>query len=100
MYIEPTSSQPNQHETIGASPTSQSSVPTKRREPQRVRARAPRISLEQSGRLRASNLLAVLGISHSTLYTGLKIGRYPKPDGRDGKMPFWHTQTIREFLKP
>jgi hypothetical protein len=66
--------------------------------------RAPVISLDQPGRLRVANLLAILGISHATLYAGLKpkpgetTTRYPKPDGRDGKFPYWKTSTLREFL--
>jgi hypothetical protein len=43
-------------------------------------------------------LLALLALSHSTLYQGLKTGRYPAPDGRDGRFPFWRTETIRSFL--
>ena len=60
--------------------------------------KAPIISLDQPGRLRVANLMAVFGISHATLYAGLKTGRYPEPDGRDGKFPFWNTSTIRDFL--
>jgi predicted DNA-binding transcriptional regulator AlpA len=66
--------------------------------------KAPIISLDQPGRLRVANILAILGISHATLYAGLKpkpgqtTTRYPKPDGRDGKFPYWKTSTIRAFL--
>ena len=58
-----------------------------------TRPRAPVIGLDQPGRLRVAHLLAILGISHATLYAGLKTGRYPKPDGRDGKFPFWKTES-------
>ena len=64
-----------------------------------TRPRQPEISLEQTGRLRVANLLAILNVSHSTLYAGLKSGRYPSPDGRDGSFPFWRTSTIRAFLE-
>ena len=64
-----------------------------------TRPQAPFIDISQPGRLRVSNLLCLLGVSHSTLYAGLKTGRYPKPDGYDGKMPFWRTETIRTFLQ-
>ena len=47
---------------------------------------------------RCAHVLAILGISHATLYAGLKTGRYPKPDGKDGKFPWWRTSTIRAFL--
>ena len=60
--------------------------------------KAPVISLDQPGRLRVANLLAVFGISHSTLYAGLKTGRYPLKDGKDGKFPYWNTATIKAFL--
>lgn len=64
-----------------------------------TRPRMPTISLEETGRLRVANLLAILNISHATLYAGLKTGRYPSPDGRDGSFPFWRTSTIRAFLE-
>lgn len=63
-----------------------------------TRPRQPEISLEQTGRLRVANMLAILNISHSTLYAGLKSGRYPSPDGQDGSFPYWMTSTIRNFL--
>lgn len=63
-----------------------------------TRPRRPEISLDEAGRLRVANLLALLNISHATLYAGLKTGRYPSPDGRDGSFPFWNTSTIREYL--
>jgi hypothetical protein len=66
--------------------------------------KAPIISIDQPGRLRVAHLLAIFGIAHATLYAGLKpkpgetTTRYPKPDGRDGKFPYWKTGTIRAFL--
>ena len=60
--------------------------------------KAPVISLDQQGRLRVAHLLAILGCSHSHFYAGLKTGRYPLPDGRDGKFPWWRTSTIKAFL--
>ena len=64
-----------------------------------TKAKPPIIDIYQPGRLRVSNLLALFCISHSTLYAGLKNGRYPKPDGKDGSMPFWKTETIRALLE-
>lgn len=67
--------------------------------------KCPAIRLDQAGRLRVAHVLAILGISHSTLYSGLKSKdgvtppRYPQPDGRDGKLPYWHTSTIKAFLE-
>lgn len=63
-----------------------------------TKAAAPTIALDQPGRLRVAHLLSILGISHSTLYAGLKRKRYPKPDGMDGRMPYWNTETVRNFL--
>lgn len=63
-----------------------------------TRAVAPTISLDQPGRLRVAHVLALLSISHSTLYAGMRMHRYPRPDGFDGKLPFWNTETIRDFL--
>lgn len=65
----------------------------------RIQARAPNISLDQPGRLRVVNVMALLCVSHATLYKGMKAGRYPQPDGYDGARPYWKTATIREFLK-
>lgn len=63
-----------------------------------TRPKAPIISLDQPGRLRVANIMAILGISHSTLYSGMATGRYPKHDGVDGRFPYWKTETIRSFL--
>jgi predicted DNA-binding transcriptional regulator AlpA len=64
-----------------------------------TRPQAPIIDLNQPGRLRVAHVMSLLGISHATLYAGLKTGRYPAPDGRDGRIPFWRTERIRNFLK-
>ncbi len=63
-----------------------------------VQPRSPVIDLNGPGRLRTANILAIFGISHSTLYVRLKSNAFPAPDGRDGKMLFWNTQTIRPLL--
>ena len=64
-----------------------------------TRAKAPIISLDQPGRLRVAHLLSLLSVCHTTLYVGIKSGRYPKPDGVDGKIPYWNTGTIKLFLQ-
>lgn len=84
--------------------TSTSTVETARnadhtRKSGHTRPQAPAISLDQPGRLRVAHVLAILGIGHSTLYAGMRVGRYPKPDGRDGAIPYWNTETIRLFLQ-
>lgn len=63
-----------------------------------TRAKDTLINIERPGRLRVANLLALLNVSHSTLYAGIKSGRYPVPDGKDGKLPYWYTATIRPLL--
>jgi hypothetical protein len=57
------------------------------------------ISLHQPGRLRVGHLMNLLSISHATLYARLLTGAIPKPDGKDGKRPFWKTSTVRSLLE-
>lgn len=63
--------------------------------------RRPLISLDEPGRLRVGNLLVIFNISHTKLYADLprkgSPGRYPAPDGNDGR-PYWNTSTIKSFL--
>ena len=63
-----------------------------------VRPEPPTMSLDIEARLRVKQILGYLGISHSTLYAGIRNGRYPKPDGYDGRMPYWYSSTIKRFL--
>lgn len=63
-----------------------------------TKAKSPLIDMNQNGRYRVCNLMAIFNVSHSTLYAGFKSGRYPKADGYDGRMPFWNTKTILLFL--
>jgi len=62
-------------------------------------ARAPLISLNQTGWLYVANLMALYGVSHSTIYKRVNAGAYPKPDGRDGTRPYWKTETIKKHLE-
>lgn len=64
-----------------------------------VLPRSPVIDLNGLGRLRTAHVLALCGISHSTLYVRLKKRAFPSPDGVDGGMNYWNTKTIREFLQ-
>ncbi len=59
----------------------------------------PPFSLDIPARVRVKHWLALVSVSHSTFYEGLKTGRYPKPDGYDGKFPYWRTITVRKFLE-
>jgi predicted DNA-binding transcriptional regulator AlpA len=64
-----------------------------------TRPEVPPFSLDVPARVRVKHWLALLSVSHSTFYEGMKTGRYPKPDGYDGKFPYWRTSTAREFLE-
>ncbi len=60
---------------------------------------APVISLDQPGRLRVAHLLALFSVSRATFYVRLNAGMYPKPDGHDGRFPFWKTSSVKAFLE-
>jgi len=59
----------------------------------------PIIALDQPGRLRFANLMALFGLSHQSVYSRIKKGLIPPPDGYDGKLPYWYTATIRPLLE-
>jgi len=63
-----------------------------------TRPRPLTISLDQPGWLYTSDLLGIFRVSHSTFDKGVKSGRFPPPDGRDGRRPIWKTETIKAFL--
>lgn len=56
------------------------------------------VNLNQPGRLRIKHLLALFSVSRASFYNGMKDGRYPKPDGTDGR-PYWKTETVRAALE-
>lgn len=64
-----------------------------------VQPRQPIIDLNHPGRLRTAHVLALCGISHSTLYARLKAGTFPQPDGKDGGLNYWNTLTIKTYLE-
>ncbi|NYH13542.1 helix-turn-helix transcriptional regulator [Paraburkholderia bryophila] len=57
------------------------------------------INLDSDERLRIIDVLQVLKVSKSTFFDGIKSGRYPAADGRDGRMPFWRTSTIKPYAR-
>lgn len=65
--------------------------------------RAPRkpvvIDIARPGRMRARDIVQLLNISMATWYAGLKTGRYPPADGRDGQFVYWLTETIRPLVE-
>lgn len=58
----------------------------------------PPKSLDQPGWLRVDDVIAFFAVSRTTLYNGIHIGRYPPPDGKDGRRPYWKTETIKRWL--
>jgi predicted DNA-binding transcriptional regulator AlpA len=64
-----------------------------------VLPRPPVIDINNPGRLRSSHVLALCGFSHSTLYSRMKTGDFPAPDGKDGGLNFWNTWTIKTYLE-
>lgn len=54
--------------------------------------------LRLPGRLKACEVIAVLRISKTAFFEGIKTGRYPAADTREGRIPYWYAQTIRPFV--
>ena len=54
--------------------------------------------INQPGRLRVGHLQTLLSLSHSGVYARIEKGEVPKPDGKDGKRPYWFTETIRPLV--
>lgn len=74
-------------------------APVKKTHSKKVKPQAPEISLSQPGRLRVANMMSLFGISRTTLYAGMNSGRYPEADGKDGRLPYWNTETVRRWLE-
>lgn len=87
----------NRIRRVRAKPLAASTKPASRSS--HVKPRPPVIDINGPGRLRTAHVLALCGISHSTLYGRLKLGAFPAPDGADGKMNYWNTQTIKAYLE-
>jgi len=64
----------------------------------RIHQPRPAVDLRLELRLTQADCAAVLRIGKSTFRAGVVSGRYPAPDGRDGRIPYWHSRTIRRFL--
>ena len=76
-----------------------SATNTKKKHSGHTRPELPLFTLEMTARVRVKHMLALLSVAHSTFYAGIQTGRYPKPDGHDGKFPYWKTSTVRDFLE-
>jgi predicted DNA-binding transcriptional regulator AlpA len=64
-----------------------------------VTARVPQMSLTDYGHLHVCHLMHLLHCSRQTIYTRVRQGTLPKPDGMDGRRPFWNTKTIRPIFE-
>ena len=59
----------------------------------------PTTELRELGRLRVGHVMELFALSHSSLYKRMQSGALPKPDGYDGKRPFWRVSTVRALLE-
>lgn len=73
--------------------------PAKESASKKVQPKAPEISLFEPGRLRVANMMSLFGVSRTTLYVGMDSGRYPPADGKDGRILYWNTETVRNWLE-
>ena len=76
----------------------EATTPVRKQQRGHVVPRPPVIDLNGPGRLRTAHVLALCGISHSTLYARMDAKTFPKPDGQDGGLNYWRTETIRKYL--
>lgn len=78
---------------------STSTPPKAKKRRSHVMPRRPLISLHEPGWLRTADVLTYLGLSHSTLNLRINAGTVPAADGKDGRLNYWRTDTIRKFLE-
>ena len=64
-----------------------------------TKLKVPTISLDGPGRLSTANVMRILGASFDSLCLGMRQNWYPKPDGYDGKSPYWHTSSIKAYVQ-
>lgn len=56
-------------------------------------------AMPENGYLRIRQVLALIPVSKSTWWAGVKAGRYPQPSRHLGvKITAWHVEDIRKFL--
>lgn len=56
------------------------------------------IDLNTPQRLLAGHVMAFLKTSHSTLARWIDEGKFPPPDGHQGRRPYWFASTIRSHV--
>lgn len=56
------------------------------------------LDLNTPQRLLVGHVLALMKTSHSTLIRWIESGDFPKPDGKQGRRPFWLSSTVRPLV--
>lgn len=56
------------------------------------------LDLNTPQRLLVGHVLALMKTSHSTLNRWIESGDFPKPDGKQGRRPFWLSSTVRPLV--
>lgn len=85
----------------------QSSKPAnKEKRNHHTKASTTEIDLDKPGQLRIADLMAILEVSHSTIYDWLnrknmraRAHPLPPPDGYNREKPWWNTSTIKAFIE-
>lgn len=77
--------------------------PPKKKKSGHTKAKAYLGSLNEPGRFRIANWMAILNLSHSAIYERWKHHFYydhplPPPDGYDPR-PYWHTETVLKYIQ-
>lgn len=58
------------------------------------------IDLDTNQRLLMGHVLSFMKTSDSTLARWIDEGKFPEPDGKQGRRPFWFSATIRPHVQP
>lgn len=69
------------------------------REQRKKSQRGGHISLDEQGRLRCQHMVVLFANSRSAFYARLRKGLVPRPDGYEGRHPYWKTATVRKALE-
>ena len=86
------------YQEVSSDSHSRDLIPKTKQNRGHVLPKPPLIDINQPGRLRSKHVMALCGISHSTLYLRQKQQLFPKPDGKDGGLNYWNTKTIKAYL--
>lgn len=64
-----------------------------------MKPKKPVTALDQPGRQRVANLMAIYNVSHATIHRWRKTGELPPPDLYVGRTPLWNNSTIKAHLE-